>query len=331
MPCAHLLASIKTNTTMNKLLRLAFPAFIILGCGLFTVTSCGDDEGEDTPPETNANKNQNATDKVKLAYRLEFPKLKEGNTIVLVHTTNDKDPINLSIEWDADKKAQRWTAYRIHKGQTGSFEGSNSFTEDPDLPASARVSGSNSFYSGSGFDRGHICPNADRRYSKLANQQTYYYTNMQPQYHMFNAGPRLSNGDQNWERQSPWLRLEGKVRTWGRSNACDTLYIVKGGTIEDDQLLKNSTYPQGKIKGQLPIPKYFFVALLMKSRSDYKAIGFWIEHDNIDHADNSLTEYAKSIDELEALTGIDFFCNLPDDIENKVEAKYSTSQWSLNN
>ena len=309
---------------MNKLLRLAFPAFIILGCGLFTVTSCGDDEGEDTPPETNANKNQNATDKVKLAYRLEFPKLKEGNTIVLVHTTNDKDPINLSIEWDISKKAQRWTAYRIHKGQTGNAGYDGRFEEDPDLPASYRVSDSYSYYYKSGFTRGHICASADVQYSKTANHQTFYYTNMQPQYYMFNAG----NED---KYDSPWCRLESKVRKWGRSNACDTLYIVKGGTIEDDQLLKNSKYPQGKINGQLPIPKYFFVALLMKSRSDYKAIGFWLEHDNIDHADNSLTEYAKSIDELEALTGIDFFCNLPDDIENKVEAKYSTSQWSLNN
>ena len=302
-------------------LTLLLSAFLI-------VASCNDDTSETY--DLTVNDNQNGTNIVKEATRLEMPKLKGDGTIVLVHSTTHKEGVNYTVEWDVEKKAQRWTAYRIHKGQTGSVSGSSSFTEDPDLPSYARVSSSSSYYSGSGFDRGHICASADRQYSTTANRQTYYYTNMQPQYHMFNAGPRLANGDQDWSKKSPWLQLEEKVRSWGRSSGCDTLYVVKGGTIEDGKLLITSSYPKGKIKGELPIPKYFFVALLMKpAKSDYRAIGFWIEHDAIDHSGDALSKYVKSIDELEALTDIDFFCNLPDATENKVEKALAPAQWGL--
>lgn len=62
----------------------------------------------------------------------------------------------------------------------------------------------------------------------------------------------------------------------------------------------------------------------------YRAIGFWMENENIDRSNDKLKIYAKSIDELEKITGIDFFCNLPDNIEDKVEASVSTSAWGLN-
>lgn len=311
---------------MTKLKAIWLKLPLILSV-LLVIASCEDDDSKTYVLTTN--RNQNATNVVKEANRMEMPRLKGSGTIVLVHSTTDKEGVNIIIEWDVEKKAQRWTAYRIHKGQTGSSGKSNEFKEDPDLPLYARVSDSRSYYSGSGFDRGHICASADRQYSNMANQQTYYYTNMQPQYHMFNAGPRLANGDQDWSKQSPWLRLEGKVRSWGRSSGCDTLYIVKGGTIDDEKLLKNSRYPQGKIDGVLPIPKYFFVALLMKTKTTYQAIGFWLEHDNIDHSADDLKNYAKSIDELEALTDIDFFCNLPDATENEVEKNFAPIKWGL--
>lgn len=303
---------------MTTLKTLSLKLTLFLSVCLIA-TSCSDDDDSKVYDLTNSN--QNATNIVKEASRLEMPHLKNG-CIVLVHSTTHKEGVNFIVEWDADKKAQRWTAYRIHKGQTGSAGYDGRFEEDPDLPTSYRVSDTYSYYKGSGFTRGHICASADRQYSKTANHQTFYYTNMQPQYYMFNAG----NED---KYDSPWCRLESKVRNWGRSSGCDTLYVVKGGTIEEDMLLKNSRYPQGKIKGQLPIPKYFFVALLMKTKTTYQAIGFWLEHDNIDHSGDELSKYAMSIDNLEALTGIDFFCNLPDATENEVEKSFATIKWGL--
>jgi endonuclease G len=88
--------------------------------------------------------------------------------------------------------------------------------------------------------------------------------------------------------------------------------VVKGGTIEDNQLREI-------IKGQLRVPKYFFVALLMKNGQGYKACGFWLEHDGKDHGSEPIGNFAVNIRDLEQKTGIDFFCNLPDEVEDHVE------------
>ena len=316
-------------------LHTLLTTLIIVVLSTMIVTSCSDTKDDDwgnTSEAKNVNSNDTSTEPA-LA-RLEFPNVKTlygkpmtSNTMLRIYSNNDQYGINYSVLWDIDKKAQRWSAYQMFKGMKSSAGLSSSFTEDPGLPFSYRVKDSNSYYSGSGFDRGHICPNADRQYSKEANQQCYYYTNMQPQYHMFNAGPRQSGGTQDWSRKSPWLRLEEKVRTWVKRVDVDTLFVVKGGTIEDDQLLT-------KIKGELPVPKYFFVALLVKNRQTqpYRAFGFLIPHDNADHADDPLNYYVMNIRQLEEFTGFDFFCNLPDDLEELVETlpvEDIISEWKL--
>ena len=71
------------------------------------------------------------------------------------------------------------------------------------------------------------------------------------------------------------------------------------------------------------------MALLLKTNGYYRAIAFWAENENIDRGNESLKQFAISIDELERRTGIDFFCNLPDDIEENVESSYNTSVWGL--
>ena len=76
----------------------------------------------------------------------------------------------------------------------------------------------------------------------------------------------------------------------------------------------------------MPVPKYFYMCLLAVKNGKYKAIGFWTEH--VNQAEKyDYAHYAKSIKEIEQLTGIDFFCNLPDDIEQEVESSYNLSDW----
>ncbi|MBR1768071.1 MAG: DNA/RNA non-specific endonuclease, partial [Prevotella sp.] len=158
---------------------------------------------------------------------------------------------------------------------------------------------------GSGYDHGHICPSADRQYSKEANRQTFFLTNMQPQRNVFNAGI--------------WAEMEQQVRDWNRNNFRDTLYVCKGGTID------KSDHIWRTLANGLLVPKYFFMAVLCKNASGYKALGFWIEHkDTDDYPRNtmgnySLNPYVVNISELETLTGIDFFCNLDDETEEHVE------------
>ncbi|MBR6945446.1 MAG: DNA/RNA non-specific endonuclease, partial [Prevotella sp.] len=249
--------------------------------------------------------------------RLEFPKVKGGNSFVVNHKVNnapDPDGVNYSIEWDKDKKAQRWSCYQMNKGYAGSSGRSDAWAEDPDIPSAYRLDDSRSYYSGSGFTRGHIIPSADRQYSVSANRQTFYYSNIHPQYGGFNSG-------KNYD--SPWLRLEDQVRTWTRRSSTDTLYVCKGGTIDsEDNILM-------RIKNELIVPKYFFVACLAKGKTGYSAIAFYIKHDNNDHGANPLSDYAMSIDQLEEKTGIDFFCNLPDNEEKRVEGSYSLNVWGI--
>ena len=134
---------------------------------------------------------------------------------------------------------------------------------------------------------------------------------MQPQWQYHNGGI--------------WNSFEDKVRTWAEAKVCDTLYVVKAATIRSDQL-----YPQ-KCNNRLPVPKYFYMALLHynKATDTYQAMGFWTEHIDANQQSKNLGQYAISIDELERRTGIDFFCNLPDAIENDVEAKLDLEFWHL--
>ncbi len=269
------------------------------------------------------NKNANIVTTQKEVSRLEFPRLTQGgNNIVVIHKTNDKydpDGVNYSLEWDCNKKSHRWVCYQMHKYAGSNVKRSDAWAEDPDIPSYARFSDTRSMYSGSGFTRGHICPSADRLYSYQANAQTFYYSNMQPQFYNFNGGDSY-NG--------VWVQMEGQLRTWVGSAGYDTIYVCKGGTIRDDQIL---SYVKPNVEGGMIVPRYFFMALLCKNSQGYKALGFWAEHNNMsgfefwvtkfnkDLKSISLSDFVVNIRELENLTGIDFFCNLPDDIENRVE------------
>jgi endonuclease G len=89
--------------------------------------------------------------------------------------------------------------------------------------------------------------------------------------------------------------------------------VVKGGTIDKESQILCRT------RNGFIVPRYFFMALLSKRNGIYQAMGFWVEHINSDHSSDPLINYACNIRSLEEKTGIDFFCNLPDDIENQVE------------
>ena len=313
MPWAHLFTSnkptIKTMMTIPTRRSRHLIPLLLLSTLAACVVSCSDTD-DDTPWGESSipnNLNRNDTSKEPALARLEFPKTKGADSsLVIIHTTNDQYGINYSVEWDTKKKAQRWSCYQMNastlKKNTSRYYSKNDpYPFDPELPSAYYTDGD--YYWSSGFSHGHICPSADRLYSAEANKQTFYLTNMQPQYSMFNAGK---------DYDSPWLRLENQVRTWAGNATFDTLYVVKGGTIEDHQLLS-------KIRNELRVPRYFFVALLGKTKTGYRAIGFWIEHDNLDHGKESLGSFAMNIRELEKLTGIDFFCNLPDETEEHVE------------
>lgn len=298
-----------------KKLHLYF-AFLF-GATLLLTTACSEDESE---RETSSNANRN-NPVMAYADRLEIPRLKEtGNNLFLVHST-PAHGVNLCIEWDCDKKAQRWTAFQMYASNSvntwnrnnwkDTEWGGDPFQMDKSIPIQYRTTLED--YRGTGYNRGHICASADRLCSKDANEQTFFLSNMQPQIYAFNAGT--------------WEEMEMKVRSWNNNSFRDTLYVVKGGTIDKAEQRLNPA------KTGLLVPKYFFMAILCKnqdpSQYGYKALGFWIEHKA--NSDKNLKNYIVSIDELEEKTGIDFFCNLPDHIEEAVERNLVPTAWGFRN
>lgn len=113
------------------------------------------------------------------------------------------------------------------------------------------------------------------------------------------------------------------------AHANDTMYVCKGGTIDkSEQIL-------GYTNNKFIVPKYFFAAVMIKNKSGHKAIGFWFEH-KVYPSTEKLSAHIVNIAKLEELTGIDFFCNLPDDEERLIEnvnitPSYLQTVWKITN
>lgn len=305
---------------------LIFVPLMLTACGDDGETTDGGNGNAGTNPD-NINMNIATAETPELS-RLEFPKVRGGRSKILTYYSGSAYGLNYSVEWDAEKKSQRWSCYvmvdhrhagndtcHTYRGDAGRYDpkknpgnhpGGIQYPWDPDLPKADRWL-SDLFY-GSDYDHGHICPSADRQYSKEANYQTFYMTNMQPQYNNFNAGL--------------WQDMEQRVRDITPTAIGDTLFVCKGGTIDNESQIKT------RIKNQMIVPKFFYTAMLMKKGGKYSAMAFWVEHTNKKLTGDDLQKYAVSIDELESLTGIDFFCNLPDNIEKAVESSFDYNEWT---
>ena len=241
-------------------------------------------------------------------------------------TVDNRQILNFSLLWSAAKKHAVWVAFSFDQLTSQDLvDRTNKWEQvDPNLPEDVQVN--ESMHKNDGFDRGHICASEDRVYSIEANEQTFYFSNMSPMIGAFN--------------QDYWTVFEQKVQAWGRSipTDYDRLYIVKGGSL--NHLLTNFTgaqkgsdgvYPQTDENGYtlkgLACPQYYFIAILSEKADVYHAIGFWVEHKDTMSVDD-LKTYALSIDDLEKNTGLDFFCNLPDDVENSVESTWNEADWA---
>lgn len=168
-----------------------------------------------------------------------------------------------------------------------------SFTEDDDVEDGPTTAD----YSRSGYDRGHMCPSGDNKWSQAAQQQSFLMTNICPQSHDLNRGD--------------WNDLEIKCRSWAKRYK--EIDIVCGPIFRGNNHKKIS-------KGRITVPEAFFKVILR----DDAAIGFI--YDNED-GHRPMREYACSIDEVEQITGINFFGNIPDEKENKLEASFDFDDW----
>lgn len=302
------------------------PAMLLM---LATVMgACSDDNNNNTPSGP-VNQNANDVSKSQYATRIEMPRLHQGNNYLILTRVDNEIGVNYSIEWDCINKAQRWTCWEWTKANNkkgwergnwkagttwdGKSWNADPFQPDPEIPSQYRTELSD--YKGSGYDRGHICASEDRICSQNVNGQTFYLSNMHPQINGFNA--------------AVWAKMESKVRTWrdGVTSNGGSLYVCKGGTLYDVTINgKKTAGVLTHIGNNVPVPKYFFMAVVKKTVSGlYTGMAFWAEHKKDNSTD--LTPYMITINELESRTGYDFFCNLPDNIEESMEGMLTTSEW----
>lgn len=259
----------------------------------------------------------------------EIPHLNDQNVYADHYVTMDGVQIlNYALEWDNTKRHANWVAFTFDTTTSAdNVKRTDAWSVDPKLPAEMQVQESD--HKNDGFDKGHLCASEDRVYLKEANEQTFYYSNMSPQLNDFNGGF--------------WRKLETRVQTWGRSTAdgvYDKVYVTKGGTL--NKLLKNfkgttvnggtpTTDANGFTIHGLACPEYYFMAILSQKDDVFHAIAFLVPHKEgmtENPSSDELKEYVVSVDKLEEETGIDFFCNLPDVLENEVEAACNLNDWA---
>ena len=206
------------------------------------------------------------------------------------------------LMYDTLYRQASWVAYLLTSSDidTKKVERTNNFIPDPAVVSRGFPTAYTSHYTGSGYDRGHLCPSADRAGSKDENKATFYLSNISPQ------TPALNRGI--------WKRLEEQVRDWALKY--DSVYVATGGVLSEGL---------NTISGGVGVPEYFYKALLTRRNGRFYSIGFIIP--NAKHFSTDMTYYAVSIDSLQRFTSIDFFHNLPDDIEMAVESVCPTEFW----
>ena len=236
---------------------------------------------------------------------MELPAMPNGSEFgYFTHSMvwNFKKTRNYSFSWDYKNLVAPWVAYPLCKehSPTGG-DRSNEWGVDPYLPKNLQPVLYRGFSSSSGqYDRGHQIPSADRKATSnkehyKANVATFYGTNMTPQLASLN--------------QHSWKNLEEKVRLWaGKSDTC---YVVTGC------ITKGSTKTARDNEGKsVTVPTHYYKAVLRYSRnstighSGYSACAILLEHKGYGD-NNNFKPYAMSISDLEKVTGITYFANLP--------------------
>jgi len=192
-----------------------------------------------------------------------------------------------------------WVAYKLSADSLNQdkFQRKDDFRKDPRVrTGSAELSD----YKGSGYDRGHLAPAADFSYDEFALSQTFYMSNMSPQVASFNRGI--------------WKKLEEKARDWSMENS--EIYIVTGPILN-----KDFTTIGGN---EVSVPEQYFKIILDVHKPEIKAIAFLLKNEK---SSASLETFVVSIDQIEALSGLDFFPTIPDDLEQALEANIDKSAW----
>ncbi|HEY1055403.1 MAG TPA: DNA/RNA non-specific endonuclease, partial [Emticicia sp.] len=212
---------------------------------------------------------------------------------------------NYTLRYEEKYEVPAWVVHKLRgeftKGRAS--RGDNQFIPDKKVEGNSALS---TDYSNSGYDRGHMVPAGDFKCCQDLMNETFYMSNICPQVPDFNRGI--------------WENIESRIRGWAVRD--EELYVVTG------PVLSKGMQTIGRYN-QVAVPKSFFKIVLYynpKNPKNARAIAFLLPNEAL--FGKHMNSYVVAIDEVERVTGLDFFSKLPDTIENKLEADSDWEAWT---
>lgn len=206
----------------------------------------------------------------------------------------------MTVSFNPKAHIANWVAWELTREEAeGQEPRAQNFMADPKVKGCPDPRD----YSFSGYDRGHMAPAGDMKWDSEAMQQSFYMTNICPQVKSLNTGT--------------WKRLETKCRDW--AGADSAIVIVTGPVLTDPVVERIGS--TGVV-----VPQRFFKVILAPYANPPRGIGFIM---NNGHVEGGMQGAAVSIDEVEAVTGHDFFSTLPETLESELESQNRFHNWSI--
>lgn len=248
--------------------------------------------------QTEATKQKDASNRTSVSNRTPSSKDLEIPTLLTPRQQQIIRHTGYTVSYNKDTKLPNWVSYELTRAETkGKEKRSNRFIADPLVKGAIAT---NADYTRSGYDKGHMAPAADMKWSPVAMNESFYFSNMCPQH------PQLN--------RRGWKKLEDKIRDWA---VVDSAIIIICGPVIKKQ-------PKTIGKNKVVVPQQFFKVILSPFVKPMRAIGFLF---NNEQSVDPLSAYVVTVDSIERLTNMDFFSLLPDEIENKIEAEANYFQW----
>jgi endonuclease G len=207
-----------------------------------------------------------------------------------------------AISYNEEHEQPEWVAYELTKEsiRVKNVGRTNDFRPDPKVSKASAVKND---YRGSGYDRGHLVPAGDMAFDEKAMSETFYYSNMSPQIRNFNSGI--------------WRQLEESVRDWAWDNK--HLYVISGPVLTRGILDKIGS-------NNVSVPEAYYKVILDYTQPSLKGIAFLMPNEI---GTLPMMDYALSIDEIEEITGIDFFPQIDVEEQARLESKYDVRSWRV--
>ncbi|ODT73795.1 hypothetical protein ABS71_06540 [bacterium SCN 62-11] len=223
------------------------------------------------------------------------------------------------LSYDAKHRQAHWVCERLDRDSLqGPGKRKNNFREDLLVDTEHRSRPKD--YEGTGYDQGHLSPAEDNVASQEQMDESFFMSNMSPQ-----IGIKFN--------RHYWANLEGTVRDWAKAPEVEHLYVVTGPVYKhlNEQSVPGKTFLTYQVIGPdyVAVPTHFFKVMLAEMKNgEVRTLALLLPHQGIANT-VPLSDFLTSIDEVESLSGLDFFNRLPDSFETKQEKVKPSTVWSF--